>query len=78
MLYKSPLNTAMLDVLENRMSGIADCIIALNEQGYVPNKIKYFILNASFALFNVFENIDLFNERQINNLNNIYNRVIKL
>lgn len=78
MMYESDLNKTMLDVLENRMSGIADCIVALNEQGYIPNRNKYFILNASYALFNVFENIDLFNDTQIIALNNLYNKVIKL
>ena len=38
MMYESYLNKTMLDVLENRMSGIADFITVLIDKGYVPNK----------------------------------------
>ena len=45
MLYEPKLKQAMLDVLEDRMSGIADCIQVLFAEGYIPNKNKITILN---------------------------------
>ena len=78
MLYKADLKDTMLDVLENRMSGIADCVQALFEQGYIPNKNKYIILNWSNILIDAYENIDVLSEEQHNSLDRIYNKILKL
>ena len=78
MLYEPNLKQAMLDVLENRMSGIADCIIVLFDNGYVPNKNKYTILNWSSILIDAYENVDILSEEQHNKLDIIYNKVLKL
>ena len=78
MLYKSDLKETMLDVLENRMSGIADCIQALFEQGYIPNNNKRNILSWSAILIDAYENIDVLSVEQHNKLDNLYNRVLKL
>ncbi len=77
MMYESYLNKAMLDVLENRMSGIADSITVLIDKGYVPNKNKMTILNWTPILIDAYENIALFTEEQQNKLDKIYEKIIK-
>ena len=64
MLYEPKLKQAMLDVLEERMSGIADCIQILFENGYIPNKNKMTILNWSAILIDAYENVDVLSEEQ--------------
>lgn len=78
MLYEPNLKDAMLDVLENRMSGIADCIQILFDNGYVPNKNKMTILNWTSILIDAYENIDVLSKEQHNKLDIIYNKVLKL
>jgi hypothetical protein len=78
MLYEPNLKEAMLDVLENRMSGIADCIQILFDNGYIPNKNKMTILNWTAILIDAYENVDVLSIEQHDKLDNIYNRVLKL
>ena len=78
MLYEPTLKDAMLDVLENRMSGIADCIQILFDNGYIPNKNKMTILNWTAILIDAYQNIDILSIEQHNKLDNIYNKVLKL
>lgn len=78
MLYEPNLKQAMLDVLEERMSGIADCIIVLMDNGYIPNKNKMTILNWSAILIDAYENVDVLDVEQQHNLDNLYNKVLKL
>jgi len=78
MLYKSDLKETMLDVLENRVSGIADCIQALFEQGYIPSNNKRTILAWSSILIDAYENIDVLSVEQHTKLDNLYNKVLKL
>ena len=78
MLYKSNNKSAMLDILKNRVSGVADCINALFEEGYIPNKNKYTILDFSSILIDAYENIDILSEEQHSKLDNLYNKVLKL
>ena len=78
MLYEPNLKQAMLDVLEERMSGIADCIIVLMDNGYTPNKNKMTILNWSAILIDAYENVDVLDSDQQHNLDNLYNKVLKL
>lgn len=77
MMYESYLNKTMLDILENRMSGIADFITVLINKGYIPNKNKITALTWIPILIDAYENIDLFNENQINKLDKLYNEIIK-
>lgn len=77
MMYESYLNKAMLDVLENRMSGIADSITVLIDKGYIPNKNKMTILNWTPILIDAYENIALLTEEQQNKLDKIYEKIIK-
>ena len=78
MLYEPNLKQAMLDVLEERMSGIADCITVLMDNGYNPNKNKMTILNWSAILIDAYENVDVLDSEQQHNLDNLYNKVLKL
>lgn len=78
MLYELNLKQAMLDILEERMSGIADCIMALMNNGYIPNKNKMTILNWSAILIDAYENVDVLSIEQQHNLDNLYNKVLKL
>lgn len=78
MLYESNIKDAMLDVLENRMSGIADCIQVLFDNGYIPNKNKITILNWSAILIDAYENVDVLSKEQHKKLDNLYNKVLKL
>ena len=78
MLYEEKLKKVMLDVLENRVSGIADNIQVLVNEGFIPNKIKNTMLSWSLILIDAYENIDVLSEEQHKKLDNLYNRVIKL
>ena len=78
MLYEPKLKQAMLDVLENRTSSIADCIIVLFDNGYIPNKNKYTILSWSSILIDAYENVDVLTKEQQNKLDIIYNKVLSL
>ena len=78
MMYESKIKKAVLDVLENRMSGIANCIQVLFDEGYIPNKNKMTILNWSAILIDGYENVDILTKEQQQKLDNVYNKVIKL
>lgn len=78
MLYENKITDTMLDVLQDRMSGIADCIQVLMKEGYLPNKNKTIILNWSSILLDAYENIDVFSKEQQKKLDILYNKVLKL
>lgn len=77
MMYESYLNKTMLDVLENRMSGIANSITVLIDKGYIPNKNKMTVLNWTPILIDAYENIALLTEEQQIKLDKIYEKIIK-
>lgn len=78
MLYEPSLKEAMLDVLNDRMSGIADCIQVLLDNGFVPNKNKTIIVQWSSILIAAYENIDVLSKEQQDKLDVIYNKILKL
>ena len=78
MLYESSLKQAVLDTLEDRVSSIADCIVVLLNEGYVPNKNKITILDWSSILIDAYENIDVLSKEQQDAIDRIYNTVIQL
>ena len=78
MLYEPALKDTMLDILENRMSGIADCIQVLFANGYIPNKNKMTILNWTTILIDAYENVEVLNKEQQGKLDIIYNKVLSL
>ena len=78
MLYDKNLKQAMLDVLEQRVSGIADSINALVQDGFIPNKNKRTILDWSIILIHAYENVDIMTQEQQQKLDIIYNKVLKM
>lgn len=78
MLYEEKLKEAMLDILENRVSGIADSVQVLVNEGLIPNKNKNIKLDWSIILIHAYENIDVLSEEQHKELDRIYNKVLKL
>lgn len=78
MLYKDSSKQEILTTLENRVVGISDCIVALIDEGYVPNKNKDVILKWSGILIHAYQNIDVLSKEQQDNLDNLYNRIISL
>ena len=78
MLYDKKLKKAMLDVLDKRVSGIASSICKVAELGYTPNKKKLLVLSWSSILIDAYENIDVFTKEQQDNLDILYNKVLKL
>lgn len=78
MLYDNDLKEVMLDTLHERVSSITNCIVALLNEGYIPNKNKTTIVNWSSILIDAYENIDVFSKEQQNKLDILYNKVLKL
>ena len=78
MLYDETLKRAVLDVLDNRVSGIASTMVALSDLGYSPNKLKNTILSWSLILKDAYENVDILTKEQQDKLDRIYNKVIKM
>lgn len=78
MLYEPNLKETMLDVLQDRVSSIADCIQILFANGYIPNKNKITILDWSSILIDAYENVDVLSKEQHEKLDNLYNKILKL
>lgn len=78
MLYDESLQATIVDTLNNRVSTIVDCIIALLREGYLPNKNKITVLDWGSIMIHAFQNIEVFNEEQQNNLENLFNKIIRL
>lgn len=78
MLYDNKIKEAVLGVLENRIPSIASCIESLFNEGYIPNKNKYTILDWSSILVDAYENIDVLSKEQQDKLDRVYNKVLKL
>lgn len=78
MLYDENLKEVILDTLSDRVSGITDCIRALYEAGYLPNKNKNTILNWATILIHAYQNIEVLTNEQQAKIDNIYNKVMTL
>lgn len=78
MLYDEKLKKVMLDILDKRVSGIAGSITDLADKGFIPNRNKINILDWGTILIHAYENIDVFSKEQQDNLDAIYNKVIKM
>lgn len=78
MLYNKDIRKQITDTLENRVSVIVDYNIALAEQGMLISKDNSANLSATLMLIDAFENIDVFNYEQQNNLENLYNKIISV
>lgn len=78
MLYENGLKEVMLSVLENKMESITNCILALLNEGYLPNKNKSFILTWCSIVLNEYENTDILSKEQVELLDELYNKVLRL
>ena len=78
MLYNTEEKQVMLDALENKVSSIVDVCMALLEEGYIPNKNKFFKLSWFAIMIDAYNNIDILNSEQQKNLEVIYNKLITL
>lgn len=78
MLYKDSLKEEILTTLEKRVVSISDCIVALTNEGYVPNKNKDTILKWSGILIHAYQNVNILSEEQQDKLDNLFNKVISL
>lgn len=78
MLYKDSLKEEILATLEKRVVSISDCIVALVNEGYVPNKNKDTILKWSGILIHAYQNVNILSAEQQNKLDNLFNKVISL
>lgn len=78
MLYKNSLKSEIVSTLNDRVETVSDCIVALLDAGYVPNRNKTTILNWSSILIHAYENIDIFEKEQQDKIDVIFNKVINL
>lgn len=79
MLYNNEIiKESILVTLENRATSISNAIRVLFEEGYIPNKNKFTILNWSTILLHAYENIDVFTEEQHKKLDDLFNKILKL
>ena len=74
-MYNDVIKKNILDDLESKAMSIVNTSIALASQGYLVNKSKYIRLDWSSILLHAFENIDIFSEKQQNNIERLYNKV---
>ena len=74
-MYNDVIKKNILDDLESKTMSIVNTSIALASQGYLVNKSKYIRLDWSSLLLHAFENIDIFNKEQQNNIERLYNKV---
>ena len=56
MLYDEKLKKVMLDILDERVSGIAGSITDLADKGFIPNRNKINILDWGTILIHAYEN----------------------
>lgn len=75
MSYNVTLKDIIVSTLENRVLTIVDSIIKLTSEGYKINNNKIVNFNVSLLLINAFENIEIFNENQQENLEIIFNKI---
>lgn len=75
MSYNVKLKDTIVSTLENRVLTIVDSIIKLTSEGYKINNNKIVNFNISLLLINAFENIEVFNENQQENLEMIFNKI---
>lgn len=78
MLYNGQIKEATLETLANRVSSVANIILSLIEEGYIPNRNKQIKIQLGLMLIDAFENIDVLNIEQHRKLENIYNKFISL
>ena len=76
--YNSETKIEILNTLENKVSSISNCIVALNKEGYVPNKKKSILLGWCNILIDAYKQIDSLTEEQQKKLDVLYNKIMIL
>lgn len=75
-MIKNEIKQAMLESLNAKSSSIANCIVELSEQGYIPNNAKLVKLNWLFLMQEAIKQDSFYNEEQVNNIKVIYNKLV--
>lgn len=78
MLYNAEIKSATLDALTQRVSSVADVIIGLLSEGYIPNKNKATKIQVGIMLIDAFNVADVLSVEQHRKLENLYNKFISL
>lgn len=71
-------NKTILNGLGRQKVAVADTIVTLASQGYSVNSKKHCKLNYAIILGNLFNQLPLFDNRQVLNTRMFYNRLVKL
>lgn len=71
-------NKTILNGLGRQKVAVADTIVTLASQGYSVNSKKLCKLNIAVILGNLFNQLPLFDNRQVLNTRMFYNRLVKL
>ena len=77
-MYDDKMRETIINDLERKINSITETAITLASQGYFINKVKYTRLDWSSVLIHAFENIDILNKSQQDNIELIYNQISKL
>ena len=76
MLYNEERKNAILDDLQNKLVSLAYNAVKFSELGFHQPK-NLMLLQIDYILYNAFESIDVFSEKQHNEFENLYNSLRK-
>lgn len=75
MSYNVDIKNKVLSILENKVLSTVDSIIILKQHGYNINRYKEVLLEYNSILIHAFQNVDVLNDKQIEQLEFIFNRI---
>lgn len=79
MLYDNKgLNKEILETLNDKYSKLVDNVMMLLDEGYVSSRSETNKLEWGFLLIDAYENINVLERNQQDNIDRIYNQVLKL
>lgn len=79
MLYDNKgLNKEILETLNDKYSKLVDNVMVLLEEGFVSSRSETNKLEWGFLLIDAYENINVLEKNQQDNIDRIYNQVLKL
>lgn len=79
MLYDNKgLNKEILETLNDKYSKLVDNVMMLLGEGYVSSRSETNKLEWGFLLIDAYENINVLERNQQDNIDRIYNQVLKL
>ena len=74
-MYNDEIRQATIDSLESKIMNLVNTSIVLASQGYLVNKAKKVKLEWASILIDAFENINVLDKEQQNNIERIYNKI---